>query len=209
VTEIKDNYDDQLDAAAMQNINADWVNYKGAWLIHIVLLVTGKILLDNVPGIPQDVSWTIVLQGYFIICYIMFHYVEGTPFEANNGALDRLTMWEQMDHGAHYTPTKKWLTSLPICLFLLSTHYSRYDRHPTLFTLNFLSLLFLALAPKLPQMHRLRIQFFTQALDVNGGRSGRETPIPSGIPTPIREEGETPTSAEGSPFLNPPKDKWS
>ena len=59
----------------------------------------------------------------------MFHYVTGTPFEAHGGALDQvgrsvtdqsltlqLTLWEQIDHGAQYTPAKKWLTSLPIVL---------------------------------------------------------------------------------------------
>lgn len=48
--------------------------------------------------------------------YIMFHFVEGVPFESNSGVWDRLTMWEQIDGGAQYTPTKKWLTCLPIGL---------------------------------------------------------------------------------------------
>lgn len=48
--------------------------------------------------------------------YIMFHFVEGVPFESNSGVWDRLTMWEQIDGGEQYTPAKKWLTSLPICL---------------------------------------------------------------------------------------------
>jgi hypothetical protein len=34
--------------------------------------------------------------------------------------------------------------------FLLSTHYTRYDRHPALFSLNFFSLVVFALLPKLP-----------------------------------------------------------
>lgn len=49
----------------------------------------------------------------------MFHYVMGTPFESNAGAYDGLTLWEQIDDGAHFTPTKKWLTSLPILLYAL------------------------------------------------------------------------------------------
>jgi hypothetical protein len=51
------------------------------------------------------------------ITYVMFHYVTGTPFEGNNGGVyDRLTLWEQIDQGAQYTPAKKWLTILPILL---------------------------------------------------------------------------------------------
>ena len=32
------------------------------------------------------------------------------------GAYDDLTLWEQIDAGAQYTPSKKWLTSVPIFL---------------------------------------------------------------------------------------------
>ena len=69
----------------------------------------------------------------------MFHYVTGVPFESKyvdlatlpilaraeavllyslttGGAYDDLTLWEQIDAGAQYTPSKKWLTSVPIFL---------------------------------------------------------------------------------------------
>ena len=42
----------------------------------------------------------------------------------------------------------------------MTTHYARYDLHPALFAINFVSLLFLALAPKLPSLHRIRLRFF-------------------------------------------------
>jgi hypothetical protein len=32
VTEIPENYDDTLDQGALNNVNADWVNYKGEYL---------------------------------------------------------------------------------------------------------------------------------------------------------------------------------
>lgn len=165
-------------------------------------------MLDIVPGVSQELSWTIVLQAYMIvsccsmrrcrlaqICYIMFHYVTGTPFDAHSGAFDELTLWEQIDSGAQYTPAKKWLTSLPIVLFLLSTHYSRYDRHPTFFTFNLLSLVSLGLAPKLPFFHRIRIRFFQNPpLTRHNSTSGLHSPTVgrSSPPTPIAEEPETP-----------------
>ncbi len=100
----------------------------------------------------------------------MFHYVTGTPFDANAGAYDELTLWEQIDDGAQYTPAKKWLTSVPILLFLISTHYTRYN--PWLFSLNFFTTLFV-LFPKLPLLHRLRFKIMS-----------RSTPYPSQPPTP-------------------------
>lgn len=64
VEKIETSHEEMLDQAAGFNANADWVNYKGAWVIHIVLILLGKILLDVVPGMEQDISWTIVNLGY-------------------------------------------------------------------------------------------------------------------------------------------------
>lgn len=77
----------------------------------------------------------------------MFHWVRGIPFEFNAGAYDNLNMWEQIDNGDQYTPAKKFLLCVPICLFLLSTHYTHYDI--TYFVINFLATLGVVL-PKLP-----------------------------------------------------------
>lgn len=47
----------------------------------------------------------------------MFHWVHGIPFEFNAGAYDHLNMWEQIDNGDQYTPTKKFLLMVPIVLY--------------------------------------------------------------------------------------------
>jgi hypothetical protein len=85
--------------------------------------------------------------SYMAGSYLMFHYVRGVPFDFNAGAYDNLNMWEQIDNGDQYTPAKKFLLSVPIGLFLVSTHYTHYDL--TFFTINFLALLAVVI-PKLP-----------------------------------------------------------
>jgi hypothetical protein len=90
--------------------------------------------------------------------YLMFHYVRGVPFEFNGGAFDNLNMWEQIDDGAQYTPTKKFLLSVPIVLFLLSTHYTHYDG--TYFVINFLAVL-AVIIPKLPFVSNLSSSTWT------------------------------------------------
>ncbi|KAJ3326568.1 hypothetical protein HDU76_012817, partial [Blyttiomyces sp. JEL0837] len=81
----------------------------------------------------------------------MFHWVIGIPFDFNQGEYEGLTLWEQIDNGAQFTPTKKYLTTVPIVLFLLSTHFTHYDL-PT-FLINLASLLVVIIA-KMPQMHQ-------------------------------------------------------
>ncbi|KAL8692323.1 MAG: hypothetical protein Q9224_003983 [Gallowayella concinna] len=146
------------DQSAIPNLNANWVNAKGAWAIHIVLIVALKIFFSIIPGIQRDTSWTLTNIVYMFGSYLMFHWVQGIPFEFNAGAYDNLNMWEQMDNGEQFTPTKKFLLTVPICLFLVSTHYTHYDL--TYFTLNVMALLGVII-PKLPWSHRLRVRFLS------------------------------------------------
>jgi hypothetical protein len=132
----------------------------GAWLIHPVMIAALKILYNSLPGVSQELSWTLTNLTYMTASYLMFHWVKGIPFEFNSGAYDNLNMWEQMDNGDQYTPSKKYLTFVPIVLyfpllfktltrFLLSTHYSHYD--VWMFTVNCWALM-MVLIPKLPSV---------------------------------------------------------
>ncbi|KAL7411970.1 ORMDL family-domain-containing protein, partial [Mrakia frigida] len=169
---------DMADLGSSGTENWQWVDAKGAWIIHPILILLGKFLIDAVPGIGSDLSWSLTNCGYMGISYLIFHQMVGLPFEnvsPTGGAYDDLTLWEQIDDGAQYTPAKKYLTSVPIGLFLISTHYSSYD--PVLFFINFVALA-LVLIPKLPVLHRLRFSFLEQPLS-------DQTPGPSraGSPT--------------------------
>ncbi|KAF8165626.1 ORMDL family-domain-containing protein [Crassisporium funariophilum] len=186
VEEVGDrSMEEVLDRSTYVNINADWVNVKGAWLIHVVLIIFGKIIIDTMPGMTQQISWTLVNLFYLAVTYLMFHWVTGIPFEndLHGGAYDDLTLWEQIDDGAQYTPAKKWLFSVPITLFLASTHYTNYN--PWLFAVNLSALIFVII-PKLPQLHRQRVRFLAD------NASGMATPLTpsfpnSGASTPLFE----------------------
>ena len=121
----------------------------GAWAIHFVLILVGKIFFDIIPGMSQETSWTLVNLSYMAGSYLMFHYVRGVPFDFNAGAYDNLNMWEQIDNGDQYTPAKKFLLSVPILLFLVSTHYTHYDL--TYFIINFMATMAVVI-PKLPSV---------------------------------------------------------
>lgn len=146
--------EDENDQAAATNINADWVNKKGAWAIHLVIIAVLLVLYNGIPGVSPEMSWTLTNISYVIGSFIMFHLVTGVPFDFNAGAYDRLTMWEQIDYGDQYTPTKKFLLGVPIGLFLLSTHFTHYDL--AMFLMNFVFCV-VSVLPKLPSAHRLRI----------------------------------------------------
>ncbi|WWC70995.1 uncharacterized protein I206_104948 [Kwoniella pini CBS 10737] len=176
VTEVggddPDNVVDRLGVG--NNENAEWVNAPGSWVMHPLLILLAKMLIDAIPSMTQDVSWTIVNLGYMAVSFLMFHHSTGVPFEStmtSAGAYDDLTLWEQIDSGAQYTPAKK---------FLISTHYTKYDY--TLFGLNFAALVFV-LFPKLPVLHRLRFHFAVPDTD------SAPTPLASRPPSPFLDKG--------------------
>lgn len=70
------------------------------------------------------------------------------------GKYDSLTFWEQLDDGVQNTNTRKFLTLVPVALFLLATHGTDYRRQPL--GLNLIVLLVLVIA-KFPAMHKVRI----------------------------------------------------
>ena len=70
------------------------------------------------------------------------------------GKYDSLTFWEQLDDGVQFTNNRKFLTIVPVALFLLAAHGTDYRRQPL--GLNLIVLLVLVIA-KFPAMHKVRI----------------------------------------------------
>ena len=98
-------------------------------MIHPIMIISLKILYNSLPGVSQELSWTLTNLTYMASSYLMFHWVKGIPFEFNAGAYDNLNMWEQMDNGDQYTPAKKFLTFVPIVLYVPPSPESGIDGH--------------------------------------------------------------------------------
>ena len=151
----QETFEDENDQQMLPNMNATWVDQRGAWLIHIVVIVLLRLFYSLFPGSTPKWTWTLTNMTYIIGFYIMFHLVKGTPFDFNGGAYDNLTMWEQINDETLYTPTRKFLLIVPIVLFLISNQYYRNDM--TLFLSNLAVTVFVGVVPKLGITHRLRI----------------------------------------------------
>lgn len=92
-----DSAEADLDKSSYTNPNSQWVNGKGmrhhrlgffytslahcyllcgwlwrmigAWLIHPLLIFAGKMVVDALPGMTQQASWTIANLGYCAVCF--------------------------------------------------------------------------------------------------------------------------------------------
>ena len=46
---------------------------QGAWMIHVVLIATGKVIIDVIPGVTQNISWTAVNLTYLAVRDFFLH----------------------------------------------------------------------------------------------------------------------------------------
>eukprot|EP01137_Pigoraptor_chileana_P033497 Opistho-2@24455 len=137
------------------NPNPTWLSGRGVWATYLLLIATIRVFLGFVPSMSDEASWAVTSILHNTITWIIFHLTLGVPFETEDqGKYDTWTHWEQIDGGQQFTSTKKFLTSIPIVLFLISTHYSTCDN--LLFAVNFLSVA-IVLISKLPQLHKVRL----------------------------------------------------
>ncbi|KAG0289666.1 hypothetical protein BGZ96_006823 [Linnemannia gamsii] len=158
----KTDYVQILDQHSQANLNSSWFNDKGAWMTNVIIVCLIKFFFGIVPGMSPELAWTMTTLTYNLGSYIMLHAVTGVPFEFTQGAYDGITLWEQIDGGDQFTATRKYLTTVPIVLFLLSTHYTHYA--PFAFSIN-LVVTVINLIAKLPVMHQVRFFDINQKVE--------------------------------------------
>ena len=101
---------------------------------------------------PEEV-WTITNVIHTVSTFFFFHWIKGSPEDAQ-GDYSSLTLYEQIDAGVPYTATKKFLMAIPAFLCYMSCSTAKYER--TAIVVN-VSMLCLALIPKFPEMHKVRL----------------------------------------------------
>ncbi|CAA0827190.1 ORMDL family protein [Striga hermonthica] len=141
-----------MEPPADLNRNTEWFTYPGVWTTYILILFFSWLIVLSLTNCTPGMAWTIVT-------YHFFHWKKGTPFGDDQGIYNSLTWWEQMDGGKQLTRNRKFLTVVPVVLYLIASHTTDYE-HPMLF-LNTLAVLILVVA-KFPNMHKVRI------LGING-----------------------------------------
>lgn len=140
-----------------ENPNSSYMNQRGFWLFYILILAGAHLILLSIPIDSFTVPWvwTVTNVGHNAISFWVFHWIKSTPWLTfDQGTVRRLTHWEQLDHGLQYTPTRKFLTIVPIGLFFLASFYTHYEQMH--FVINTISLASV-LIPKLPYFHKVRL----------------------------------------------------
>ncbi|KAG8230830.1 hypothetical protein J437_LFUL010227 [Ladona fulva] len=137
------------------NPNTVWLQSRGLWLSYIVGVLTLHLILLSVPLLTIPMAWTLTNLIHNSCHLVFLHIIKGAPWiPQDQGYCRSLTHWEQIDYGCQFTSTRKFLTVVPIVLFILTSFYTKYDTYH--FIVNFISLVVVVL-PKLPQFHEVRL----------------------------------------------------
>ncbi|KAM0934389.1 putative ORMDL family protein [Dioscorea sansibarensis] len=136
------------------NKNTEWFMYPGVWTTYILILFFSWLIVLSVFGCTPGMAWTLVNLFHFSVTYYFFHWKKGTPFSEDQGIYNNRTWWEQIDNGKQLTRNRKFLTVVPVVLYLIASHTTDYQ-YPWII-LNTLAV-FVLLVAKLPNMHRVRI----------------------------------------------------
>ncbi|KAJ7545241.1 hypothetical protein O6H91_09G112000 [Diphasiastrum complanatum] len=136
------------------NKNTSWFQLPGIWTTYILIIFISWLLILSVLRCSPGMAWTIVNLVHFMVTYRFFHWKKGTPFAEDQGIYNDLTWWEQVDDGRQFTRNKKFLTVVPVVLFLIASHTTNYQYPMLLF--NTIAALVMVIA-KAPNMHKVRI----------------------------------------------------
>lgn len=142
-------------ANSISNPNSYYFNSKGIWVTYIIVVAILHYAILSLPFLSVAIAWTLTNVIHNVVMFVFLHIEKGTPFETTDQGKARfLTVWEQLDKGEQFSPSKKFLTTVPIVLFFLASFYTKYDSYH--FLINAVSLI-VVLIPKLPFLHGVRI----------------------------------------------------
>lgn len=73
----QETFEDENDQQMLPNMNATWVDQRGAWIIHVVVIILLKLFFNLFPGVTAEWSWTLTNTSYVVGSYVMFHLIKG------------------------------------------------------------------------------------------------------------------------------------
>eukprot|EP00694_Reclinomonas_americana_P004836 EC793118.1.p1 GENE.EC793118.1~~EC793118.1.p1 ORF type:complete len:152 (+),score=28.29 EC793118.1:110-565(+) len=139
------------------NPNTGWIQDKLVWTLYVAAILAFRVILD-VFGLKGEVGWTITNVAHSLLTLLFLHWIKGMPFEdvhVDQGRYNRLTFWEQIDSQRQFTPTRKFLTAVPVVLLLWAVS-AISDETNMLIWVNVIASVVVLIA-KMPALHKVRI----------------------------------------------------
>jgi len=137
-----------------RNRNTEWVKTGGPMLLIAYLSVILVFHAAFMAFVPFHTSWTVTHAAHFVVTSLYLHWIKGSPDFYEQGEMNALTTWEQIDSTTGLSMERRAMFLVPTLICYAACHFAHYDVH--FVAANVLILAFEIIA-KLPAMNGVRI----------------------------------------------------
>ena len=118
-------------------------------------------------GYTTAESLAVTSWAHAFVTFFLLHWAKGSPDTHTQGVFDGLTVWEQIDGGRTWSPTKKIFLFVPTLVLLLQLNAASFDRSALALNLPIYALF--CVLPKLPFMHGVRLFGVNRTVGIDDG----------------------------------------
>lgn len=125
---------DLLPFELSRNRNTDWMT---GWLLlgtYLIIILCGEFIFMAL--LPMEYSWTVAHVVHFTVTYVYLHWIKGSPNFYEQGEMNHLTTWEQLDSTTGMSGQRTILRIVPTVLCYAACHFCHYN--PKLVLINVL-----------------------------------------------------------------------
>ena len=107
---------------SLVNKNSEWLHSRGLWLTYTVGVLLLHLVILSLPFLTTAWCWTLTNLIHNLFMFIFLHLLKGSPWDSGDqGKINELTHWEQIDDEIQFTVIRKFLIIFPIILFFLTS----------------------------------------------------------------------------------------
>ena len=118
-------------------------------------------------GYSTAESLAVTSWAHAAVTFVLLHWAKGSPDTHAQGVFDGLTVWEQMDGGRSWSPTKHVFLFVPTLVLLAQLNARNFDRGALVLNLPIYALF--CVLPKLPAMHGVRLFGVNRTVGIDDG----------------------------------------
>tara|TARA_B110000090_G_C13209851_1_gene380405 strand:- start:112 stop:684 length:573 start_codon:yes stop_codon:yes gene_type:complete len=137
-----------------KNKNVEWMSGPGTKACYVLFVLLLWAFFHVTGMFDAEDCWTVTNVIHAVATLTFFHWMKGNPDDTSQGDYNGFTLYEQLDAGAAYTTTKKFLMIIPALLCWLSCHLKNYNKSDVVVNLG---MFLLCIIPKVPEMHQVRL----------------------------------------------------
>jgi len=123
---------DLLPFELTRNCNTEWLSKGGPFLLITYVFITIIFQLMSMTCVVYKYSWTVTSIFHACITLMYLHWVKGSPNFYEQGEMNAMTLWEQMDSdpnsAALYSNHRKVLMIIPTLLCHLACQSGGFDK---------------------------------------------------------------------------------